>query len=304
MDTTGWTLLCGCAPFANFLFCARERDDIADQGIAASAFYVWDEEDHDPSKRWMIYSTVVNWRAQSMATIKPPSGVRVVVAIGTRGQFWELEPLSLKETEGIISGARGPMRQLTAIDHVVIAVGMGRTVLRRDGLSQWTEIGPGTTAKDADRIVGFEGIDGRGLDDFYTVGWAGEIWHRTNGAWKQIDSPTTANLNAVACSSDGSVYAVGDNGSMVVGTDDRWQFVDTGRTENLQDIAEFGGEVFVVTDFKILRLTDQGLLPEDRFVDDDVPSTCLHLLRAEDGIVSLGPKDLFRFSGTAWERIV
>jgi len=38
--------------------------------------------------------------------------------------------------------------------------------------------------------------------------------------------------------------------------------------------------------------------------EDDVPATCLHLLTAEDGLVSMGTKDLFRLHGGTWERLV
>src|SRR5207245_8278082 len=105
------------------------------------------------------------------------------------------------------------------------------------------------------------------------------------GAWTRIDSPTNANLNAVACDDEnGLVFAVGDNGAMVRGTGDQWGFIDTGRPENLQDVAVFDGEVFVVTDFDILRLGPSGLIPEDRFTAGDTPDSSLHLMAAEGGV--------------------
>ena len=91
---------------------------------------------------------------------------------------------------------------------------------------------------------------------------------------------------------------------MVRGAGDQWDFIDTGRPENFQDFAVFDGEVFVVTDFRILRLRPSGLIPEDRFEGGDAPDSCLHLLLAEDGLVSMGPKDLFTFSGGTWRRII
>jgi hypothetical protein len=304
MDTTGWSMLCGCAPFTNFVFCAQEPDDAAEEGRAVTGFYLWDEDDPDPDDKWMVYDTVVSWRAQGMATVKPEFGRRLTIAIGTRGQYFEVEPESMDEAEGTLVGRPGPLRRLVSIAESFIAVGMGRTVLQRESRGRWNEIGPGTLAEDENKVIGFEGVDGYSLEDLYTAGWAGEIWHRAGESWERIDSPTNANLNAVACAPDGSVYIVGDDGSMVVGDGREWRFVDTGRAENLQDVAEFDGELFVVTDFQILRLTEEGLIAEDRFANGDAPTTCLHLLRAADGIISLGPKDLFRFSGGFWERIL
>jgi hypothetical protein len=301
MEKEGWLCLCGCAPFVDLLFCAREKEDAAEEDVTATGFYYWNEQ--DPELQWRVYDTVVAWRAQGIASVKS-GGKRVTVAIGTRGQYFEVEPESLIQGEGVIPGRPGPLRRLVAIDDVIIAVGMGRSVLERRDRGEWEEVGPGTSDADGDRIVGFEGIAGRSLDDLYTAGWGGEIWHRTGGAWQQIDSPTNANLNALACASDGKVYAVGDNGSLVVGSGDDWEVVDSGRTENLQDVVEYGGEVFVASDFEILRLSDDGLVSEDRFADGDKPITCLSLMTAADGIVSLGPQDIFRFSGDQWQRIL
>ena len=228
------------------------------------------------------------------------------MALGTPGQYFEVEPATADEHVGTIAGLKVLTRRVAAIGGVIFAAGMGRSVIRRVDRGNWVEFGPGTTDADRDRVVGFEGIAGFSAKDIYVAGWCGEIWRWFQGAWRQIDSPTNANLNAVACGADGMVFAVGDNGSMVRGAGDRWDVVDTGRPENLQDVTAFKGEVFVVTDYRILRLGPTGLVEEDRFADGDNPGTCLHLLAADDGsgVLSMGPKDLFAFSGGVWRRIV
>jgi hypothetical protein len=305
MNHEGWTFSCGCAPRADFVFFARERDDLADQNVIATSFYVWNERQAVPDNRWSIYSEVAEWRAQGMASIKPGSANRVTVALGTRGQYFEVEPATLVKNLGVIEGLNVLIRRVAAIDDGIFAAGMGRSVIRRTGRGAWTEFGPGITAAEQGQVIGFEGIDGFAPDDLYVAGWAGEIWHWVKGAWQRIDSPTNVNLNAIACDRrNGLVFAVGDNGSMVRGAGEQWDIIDTGRPENLQDVTVFDGQVFAVTDFGILRLTDDGLVPDDRFADADRPGTCLHLLRAEDGVISMGPKDLFAFSGGTWRRIV
>jgi hypothetical protein len=289
----------------DFVFFVRERDDVAEEDVAVSTFYSWDEQRPDPALRWSIYSSVADWRARGMATIKPGTGNRVTVALGGKGQYFEVEPASVTQHLGVIEGLDVLIRRLAAITDTIFAVGMGRSVIRRVGRGAWTEFGPGTTAVDQGLVVGFEGIDGFSPDDIYVAGWRGEIWRWFHGAWQRIDSPTNANLNAVACDhQNNQVFVVGDNGSMVRGAGDQWDFIDTGRSENLQDVTVFEGQVFVVTDFAILRLEPGGLVPESRFADDDPPGTCLHLLLAQDGVISMGPKDLFAFSGGTWRRIV
>lgn len=303
MDHAGWTFLCGAAPVSDVAFVARERDDLAATEVAASTFYCWNSRNPDVTLQWFIYDSVVNWRARTMASIKPQGHDRLVVALGSKGQYLELEPLSMKQVFGEMDSPVISLRRLISIGDDLIAVGMGRSVRIRQDRGLWSEIGPGTTEADAGRIVGFEGLDGTSPTDLYAAGWRGEIWHRAASSWRQVDSPTNANLNAVACIGE-TIYVVGDNGTMVRGEADRWSTIDTGRPENLLDVATFEGEVFVVTDYKILKLAPTGLVPEDRFPNGDAPATCLHLLRAVDGLISLGPKDMFRFAGGFWTRVI
>jgi hypothetical protein len=71
------------------------------------------------------------------------------------------------------------------------------------------------------------------------------------------------------------------------------------------DVAYFAGRVYVATDFEILRLDEDTLIAEDAFGDsDDLPETCLHLLPAADGLMSMGTRDLFRLHDGVWERLV
>src|SRR5262249_15846340 len=143
---------------------------------------------------------IVNWRAQGVASIKPATADRTTVALGTHGQYFEVNPATAVENVGVIAGLDVLIRRVVAIGDVIFAAGMGRSVIRRLSLGTWTEFGPGTTPTDQDEdVVGFEGIDGFSPDDIYVAGWAGEIWHWLHGAWQRIDSPTNANLNAVAC---------------------------------------------------------------------------------------------------------
>jgi hypothetical protein len=303
MQSAGWVFVCGCAGLHDLVFVAREREDLMAQDVVASTFCMWNRRTADPGRAWGMCREIVEWRPQGMATIKPPGGLRVVVALGSGGQYHELEPANASEHVGRFV-VRAPTRVVEAVGDQVFAAGMGRSVLVRRDRGVWDEFGPGTTADEQGRVIGFEGLDGRSGDDLYAVGWAGEIWRWHEARWRRVDSPTNQNLNAVVCTAEGTVYAVGDGGVMVRGEQERWDVVETGRHENLMDVASLGGEVFVVTDYRILVLRPDGLVNEDRFVDGDRPATCLQLLRAPDGLLSLGPKDLFGFVGGVWQRIV
>jgi len=211
----------------------------------------------------------------------------------------------VQEFDGTIKQASFPLRSMTSIDECIYVCGMGRSVLRRKGVGDWEEIGPGTTADDDGLVVGFEDIDGFSSDEMYAVGWRGEIWKYAGGTWSQLDSPISKNLNAVCCAGDGTVYIIGDGGCMLRGQDDVWEVLDLGRFENLMDVAFFDDSVYVITDFQILKMQDNTLIVEDAYSDlKDRPSTCLHLLRSVDGLVAMGTKDIFRLVASTWERVV
>src|SRR5215469_10808925 len=123
MELEGWSFICGCAPRVDYVFFARERDDLAEQDIVATGFYVWYERQVNPSDRWTIYDQIVSWRAQGMASIKPATADRLTVALGSHGQFFELNPATRAKSFGIIAGLDVLIRRVAAIDDDIFAVG-------------------------------------------------------------------------------------------------------------------------------------------------------------------------------------
>ncbi|ATB36350.1 hypothetical protein CYFUS_001764 [Cystobacter fuscus] len=298
MNHSESTFLAGCAPFHDYCFVAKALDELSAKGLNNSTFLCF--VDGGVEK----VPTSVGWAAVAAATVKPPGQQRAVVFIGAGRDVFEINPETLQQAEGELHQARHALAALTVVNHVVLACGMGREVLVRDGPAQWRAIGPGPRPDDHG-VVGFEGLHGFSLDELYAVGWQGEVWRGdVQGRWARIDSPTSANLNAVCCAADGQVYAVGDGGMLVRGRGNLWETVDTGRGETLRDVADFGGEVFVVSDFRILRLRGDRLVPDDRFDSDARPGSCLRLLPAEDGLYSLGPKDLYLFRNGRWRSAI
>jgi len=296
------TFLSGYAPFNDLIFFAKEVDELVAEGTPNSSFFCFDERDTDAQFR--KYEESVGWPAIAMATIKPDGSDREVVAIGPNGDYWEAEPALPQEYVGEIADFQGNLRKLSVIDETIFACGMGRVVLARESKAKWKSIGPNPTKDDAE-VIGFEDIDGYSKAEIYAVGWGGEIWFFDNSVWRCVDSPTSINLTALCCAKDESVYIVGHNGLMLRGRSDSWSIIETDRKENLRDVAFYDGVVYVVTDFRILKLVDDRLVNDTDFTDpNDIPGSCLHLLVAADGIISMGTKDVFRRQGNAWERLV
>ena len=298
MDHSLSTFLSGCAPFHNVIFFAKSLDEMEDNEQPNSTFFLL----HD--KNLTKFPHAMPWPAISMATVKPDAGQRAVCAIGPNGELWEGAPVNASHIAGDIGVGDNSWRALAVVEGEVFACGMDRCVAMRTGPLKWRDIGA-PPAKDDKLIIGFESIDGFSTTDLYAVGWQGEIWQRKSNRWRQIDSPISSNLNAVCCAEDGMVYAVGDGGVMLRGRDDNWSEIASGLTDNLQDVRDFGGTVYVTTDFAILELAGNTLKAVTAFADpDDLPDTCLHLLKAVDGLVSLGQKDVFKLFGGKWQRVV
>lgn len=302
MEHKGSSFLSGVAISAGFFLFSKELDALAGNGTPNSSFFVYDGEDTEDVFR--KYDENVHWPAISMATTKPVGGSRIVVAIGPNGDFWELFPSSADEVLGRVSAGHVNLRRLGVVGDQIYACGMDRQVLERNGTAQWRAFGPGPVAGDPP-VVGFEDIGGYGAGEMYAVGWGGEIWWYDEGQWRRVESPTHANLSAMTCAADGAVYGVGHGGALVKGRRDRWQLIDTGRRDDLRDVASFDGQVFAITDHEILRMTDAGLVPETDFAaPNDPPASCLQLLEAADGLVLLGRKDVFVKRDGPWRRLV
>jgi hypothetical protein len=297
MDHKGSSFLTGCVATNTVYFFAKELDSRTAEGFQNSTFFALNEKD------WGQYPNDVGWACVAMATLKPAGATRTVLAIGVHGEWWELQPATRSIQTGTMEGVRGHLRALKAIGESFYAAGMGRRVHRRIGPGQWEAIwaqAPGPS----DTVVGFEDIDGFGEDEIYAAGWQGEIWLRQSEKWTRLDSPVSANLNAVCCASDGMVYVVGDTGAMLKGRGDTWEIIDTGRHENLMDVSEYNGQIYVVTDFRILKLVDGVLVLADNFDEDnDRPLNCLFLERGSGALLSIAPKDVMKLNNGTWRRV-
>jgi hypothetical protein len=299
MDHSNSSFLVGCAAFHDLLFCAKERDDNAANDIVIANFFAWD------AGQWGLFKESVFWAPIAMATFKPDGGRRVIVASGNRGEIWECRMSPMEETTGEISTTQPTLvRNLAVVEDVIYAVGMARIVYRRDPSGHWQSVGPSAPLP-TDGVAGFNDLAAASATEMYAVGWEGEIWCYDGAGWSSIDSPTSEHLRSVCHAHDEKFYAVGYNGAMVRGRGETWELVETGRAETLMDVCACDGVIYVVTDFEILKLTEEGLVPAENFADPgDQPGSCLYLLTVPDGVFSMGTKDIFLYSQGTWRRVV
>lgn len=301
MEHQGSTFISGCYTEPGFFYFAKELDELINEGTSNSSFFRF--RDVDKEAQFRKFNESVGWPAISMATIKKPE-TKIVIAISPYGDFWELESVTTKQIVSKISGFEGNLRNIVAIDGVFFACGMNREILKRIDAENWLSFGP-ETLQNEPTIIGFENMSGYSLSEMYAVGWNGEIWWYNSDNWNKVNSPTSSILSSLTCASDGFVYIVGQDGILIKGRYDNWELVETGRYENLKDVAYNNGVLYVCSDFGLFKLEKTGLVDETNFEDtEDKPLTCLYLLETSTELVSLGLKDVFVKKELNWERLV
>lgn len=285
------SFLAGAVAASDFFLFAKFHDEL---GEANTTFFIHDEGD------WAMFPEGVAWTCIGMATLKPDGALRSVVAVDAQGAYWETLPANGETLTGAIPGARG-LRSLRTIGQYYYAVGMGRRVFRRIAEGKWENLSA-TAPAASEGVIGFEDVDGFNDDEVYAVGWQSEIWSRQNGTWHRHKAPTASNLNAVCCASDGKVYVVGDNGALLQGRGDAWQQLASARTENLLDVAECDGQIFVITDFRLFKLVDSSLVEETEFADER-PASFSMLEAGANTLLAIGPSQAFVYREHAWHRV-
>jgi hypothetical protein len=169
------------------------------------------------------------------------NGVRTVVYMGADGRLKTRDENGTSREERVDAGddAPSPLRSLTAIrvigDHLYVG-GMRRMLYRcaLDG-RVWERLDEGLRQSLEDpEIAGVLSFDGYSAQELYAVGFNGEIWWRDAGHWLRIDSPTSARLTAVRCTSAGVCFVGGAQGVLLVGRGNQWSVIDH----------EFGAETF------------------------------------------------------------
>lgn len=253
---------------------------------------------------WVRYSVEVDWPAIAMATHHYPGAPDLVVlAVGAEGEFWEMSPGGPQQRTGRIADDLSGVVRVARVHDEIWLCGMGRIVWARDALGQWRDISAPPAGPD-DGVIGFTAIaglpDGRAL----AVGWRGEIWLRDAAGWHAEDCGSNANFNALSVDETGHVVVVGDRGAVVEGRPGQWQAHGTGPSFNLQGVCHFQGQVFVASDFDLFLWRDAALVRETRFEEGDEPNTCLNLYPGGALVYSQGERDVFRFDGSRWSRVI
>ena len=245
----------------------------------------------------------VAWPVVAMSVCKAPR--EQMIMIGPHGEVKLMGSGDTHEENICVREGspenRGQLRSVRGVSDKAYAVGMNRTVYRRDDVNSWVTMEEGLPQGNS-MVSGFEAIDGHSATELYAVGRDGEIWRYDGSLWRQKASPTNMILTDVCCAQDGYVYACGRNGTLIRGVDDTWSTFDQSLTnDDFWSIRSFQGHIYVSTFRGVLVVREGELLPVD--MGDDQPTSSYHLSEADGVLWSVGKKDIMAHDGDRWTRI-
>jgi hypothetical protein len=282
----------GAARFSDLIYLSVRDKEWERKDVAHAVFLSYDQgKDKDIDNR------IVKWNSAGIVIAKKPK--ERMVAVGWKGQV-----LVCDQGEDCSEENLGPalkLENVSVIGGYAYACGMKREVFKRIETGKWVSIHAPRPPKG--EVLGFNAIDGFSEEEVYAAGWEGEIWRYNSKEWFQIDSPTNMRLHGVCCAGDGFVYICGINGTLIKGRKNEWQIIGDQEFKNdLWDLHWFNDRLYAVTMYGIYELVDNELKPMN--TGDEIPSTCYRLTSAEGVMWSIGTRDILRFDGKEWERIL
>ena len=205
----------------------------------------------------------------------------------------------------------GDLQDLRIIDSKAYVVGMARTAYVREGDRNWKRLDHKIRSEDEEEDAGFFSVDGFSATEIYAVGIDGEIAQYDGSEWRFITSPTNLILFRVQCAPDGKVYAVGQEGILLVGRGQSWETIDHDSTEEtIWGTAWFNGALYCSTMEGIYRLEENQLVPvpivgEDGEEIETFPGKSFYRLDANEEVIwSVGPKMvLWSTDGEVWKEV-
>jgi hypothetical protein len=248
---------------------------------------------------WTATKIVVSAVPQLALIAAGPDGrVNVGNAMGDR-----LEQIG-SANEG--PGIHGDIRDLRGLGSDIVAVGMGRQAYRRNELGAWVAFHESVLqVPDLTQVRGFNAAHGTSANELVAVGWYGEIyrWSIKSG-WMQEDSGTNLILNDVHMTTDGTTFACGQKGLLLMNANGTWRQVTNDAVEDeIRSLQWFDGKLYLATNDAFLVMDSRGrITPVKISASADVTFDSLH---ASDGVLlSVGPKDVYwTTDAKRWNRL-
>ncbi|WNZ60902.1 hypothetical protein QEG98_34030 [Myxococcus sp. MxC21-1] len=180
---------------------------------------------------------------------------RTVVYLGYDGTLKVRNDVAGSSEEQLTAEDDGPsvlrtVSGLRVVGDRLFVAGMRRMVFSRPlGGSTWERVDEGVRQARGDRaLAGIYTLDGHHPGSLYAAGIGGEVWHRADGAWSRLASPTGMTLSALRSLGDARFVMGGERGALWRFEHGAWSAVSHPYTdETFSCIQTWRGRCFVST---------------------------------------------------------
>lgn len=278
--------------------------------LIASVDQLFQERESNGVLTWFqdgkMKSIAVEWNACSV-TVRQDRHAMKAIYLGEDGQLVQFDGQCFQEMPSIGTIDRaGPLRAILDVNaKYTLAVGAALQVHRsEDGVDWQPETVPLLPGEQSINL-GLESLAYFSENEVYAVGWEGLLCLRTKAGWERINSPTNCDLFDIACTPDGIVYAVGDNGTVIRGRGTAWKIVEHDLThDKLWSVACFKGRVFIAGMSLLYEVIGDDLVPVAPPGAEAFPSSVYRLSTTVEALWSMGMKELVEFDGSRWRPLL
>jgi hypothetical protein len=270
-----YTFLHGVAQSRNVGRVIAQFQELAQDGSNSSLLMMWTLK---KKQQWHHFN--VGWTAIRILTTKTQ-----MLVLGEGGELFTADATGTKTSK--IGDTDLEFRDMAMIAGCLYAVGIGRQVYRREAPGNWIREDKGIEVGSTD--TGFNSIHGLDATNTFAVGLGGEIWQLSEGSWRKLESPTSANLNCVRVIEPGLAYATGENGTLLHWDGKQWASIENNSlTCSFWGLEMFKGGLYIATDDGLFSLNPDKTLKKI-FITHDVQLPCKHLSTNDGVLWSVGP---------------
>jgi hypothetical protein len=130
------------------------------------------------------------------------------------------------------------------------------------------------------------------------------MWHYDGEHWRFIELPILKmRIRAIVCADDGNVYAVGRNGHIVKGREDKWEIVKQDlTTSDFTDAVWYDDRLYVCAATRLYTLKD-NVFKEVTDFGERRPYTFGSLYVNDGLLMSAGDSSIAIYDGKRWNAI-
>jgi hypothetical protein len=250
----------------------------------------------------------LGWTARDIAV--DPDHPDGAIVMGLNGEIARFRGGKAELLPPVALAPRGTLLFLGQAGGQLMACGGNQQVYRSAGADRWVPFDRGISRPEDNGLSQFEFILGDPLGpDLYTGGARGEAWQCAGSVWRALDLPVNVRLVAAAAGPDGRCWIAGQLGVLLCGSGDEWEVLHQDESiPYFWDLAFLGERLFLASDRVLYEWKDGRMSPvnfaDPELYDGPIPYSFYKLAVDHGQLYSFGAKDVLRFDGSQWHRLI